>query len=148
MRPKSWYTSMRKESWWLLGALVLLLASIWPMRMLKKLPVHHTALQQQWMQVQTMAQEAARLKAQPINEIDLGADALAQSVKENLGDKASVTRNGDIAVVTLNGLPHAELGRVLNLLRHQAGAQVDQLQLKVQAGAVSGRVELMLPEAL
>lgn len=149
MTQKPWYNAMRNEGWWLLGALLVLLASIWPLRALQKLPAQHAALQQQWMQVQAMAQEASVLQAQPVSTpVDAAADVLSQWIKDNLAGQASVTLVGGTAVITLNGLPYKELGEAIAALRIQVGAQVEQLELQVQSGSVSGRVELILPEAL
>lgn len=140
--------ALRKESWWLLGALIVIVACIWPVRSLQKTVTHQVNASEQWMQVQVLAQEALLLKARlsPAEQV-LSTVNLQSLVEQSLSNKASILRAGDSAVVTLEGIPSQQLVHALNILRQEAQAQVHQVQLHLSDGLVSGRIELQLLEA-
>lgn len=139
---------LRRQSWWLLGALAVVAACIWPVRTLQKLPAQQAALHSEWMKVQVLAQQAKQLKEQSAAVSSVSPSTTLQAlVQQKMAGTATVAIQGDSAVLTLNGLPHAQLAHVLASLRQEALAQIKQLQLREQQGLLNGRMELQLPES-
>jgi len=137
---------LSKESYWLIGALLVLVACIGPLRGLQKNLSQPIRLNEQLMHVQAMAQEAAKLKAQQASFAAAMPVALHVLVEQRLGGKAAVVRTGDTAVVSLSGVPTEQLSGALAAMRQEAAAQILQMQLRVVGGVLHGRIELHLPE--
>lgn len=147
MNPRRMLKEVRVESLWLLGALLVVLAGVWPVRSLQKLPAQQAALQQQWMQVQAMAQEAQQLQAQTLAAPDVVPTSMLPSLVDQwLDGKASVSVAGDSVVLTLQAVPGPLLISALTSARQEVRAQVEHLQVHAVNGNLSGKVELRMPE--
>ena len=132
---------VRPGLWVLLALLAAVLIVVWPLRSWPQLQQRHAAVDQQLLQVQALAAQAAQLRAASRTP----RVPLAEVLQPLLAQGSTLQAQGDVAVLALQAVPAAQWASALERLRLQAGARVQSAQLRVQSGTVSGQVVLQQP---
>lgn len=114
------------------------------LRTLNELPPRIEALDVELQQMQRLAAEARELRSLPTVRNDQSGAAL-QAASTRLGVNARLVLQGDRAVLSVNGVPGAELVRWLGEARSAARARPDEASLSLGATGYSGTITLTLP---
>lgn len=138
--------AVRKEIWCLLAGAAVVAAALWPWSALQKLPPKQQAVDQQLMQVQTLAAQAQHLRSQAKPLVADSRAQLQQTAHRHWGDAGQLAITGNRAVLTLHKVPAAQWVAGLAAMQQSLAVRVDSAQLEmVSGGYVSGRVELQWP---
>lgn len=138
--------AVRQEIKWLCAGAVVAAACIWPWKALQTISAKHHAVDQQLMQVQTLAAQAQQLRSQVKPTTGDSGAQLQQAVHHHWGKAAQLTITGDRAVLTLQSVPATQWVTGLEALQQSVPVRVDSAKLDLLAGGrVSGRVELQWP---
>ena len=146
-----WHTRSTRERQGLWAAALLLactlcwatlVAPAW--RILQQAPAEHRRLDHLTAEMRTLAEEATRLRAEPVAAAE-GASAALQAASTRLARRARLTLKGDRAVFQLDGLSLDELGPWLQELRSGARTRPLEMSLTRSPGGYSGTLVLALP---
>lgn len=124
--------------WWLA------IQPVW--RTWTEVPSQARVLEVQWLQMQQMASDARSLKGQPPVDAAQASTAM-KAATDSLGNKARLSLLGDRATVTLTGVTPEQLSTWLQEVRSAARGRTLKLDLRRDAGGLSGSVLIALPGA-
>lgn len=128
--------------WWILLAPALLT--------LRGAAQQHQRLDAQLQRMQALQLQAQALQKRPQTAPANAANALEQSVRQQLGANAQLQIQGNLATVSIQNLPAEMLAQWLTQVRLHAHATVSQARLKcnpaVSPATWSGSVVLSLPD--
>jgi general secretion pathway protein M len=148
---RAWWQGLAARERMLLavGATVVGLGIVWALllqpawRTLQGAPVERDRLDAQWQAMQRLATEAQQLRATPPVSAQQAAAALS-SATERLGTLASLSLQGERAVVTFNGIGTTALRDWLAEVRAGARARPVEATLTRGAQGYSGTMVLSL----
>lgn len=136
----------------LIGGTALALLLLWTvavqpaLRTLSRAPQQLAQLDVQLQQMQSLAQEAAELRALPVVPAAQGQQAL-QAASTHLGSAARLVVTGDRAVLTLSGVPPEALQAWLLEVRGAARARPVEAKLQRGPNGFSGNIVLAVGAA-
>ncbi len=137
-----------------LAAVALALAALWwlalapALRTVQDAPAQKARLQSQLDAMQAQAAQAKAMQTQPKLGREDTARALADLVRQRLGNTAQVSVQGERAVLTLKGTPAQALAQWLAAARVQSRVAPEQAQLQRSAAGAAlwdGSLVLALP---
>lgn len=134
-----------REVWVLVGAAVVVAGCLWPVSRMRDVEQRHRAVDQQLMQVQSIAAQAQRLRAQQSAPAGRPAELLQTAVASTLGSAATVNVTGDAATLMLQQAEPAKLAQGLEAIRQNTAARFTAARLDMQFGRVTGQVEMQWP---
>ena len=148
---RAWWQALpaRERRLLLLAGIVLALYLLWALavqpawRTLDRAPAELDALELQLQTMQTMAAEAAELRAAPPVNRDQAGTAL-RNATERLGDQGRLTFQGDRAVLTVTGVGTGALRDWLAEARSGARARPVEADLKRAAKGYNGTLVLAI----
>lgn len=133
------------EVWALIGAVVVVAGVVWPWSRMADMHQRHRAADQQLMQVQSIAAQAQRLRAQQSAPAGRPAELLQTAVAGTLGTTATVKVTGDAATLMLQQADPAQLAQGLEAIRQNTAARFTAARLEMQSGRVNGQLEMQWP---
>jgi general secretion pathway protein M len=147
-----WEGMAPRERWLVAAALGLVaLALFWWVALspaistLRAAPAQHVALDAQREQMRSLAAQAKALQSQPKLAYDEALRALQASVKQRLGNSASLSTVGERVTVTIKGASPDALAQWLAQVRSNARAIATEARLTQSPSGWDGSVVLSLP---
>ena len=130
------------EAWVLIGGAVVAVGCLWPWSKMQDMQQRHRAVDQQLMQVQSIATQAQSLRAQQPTHAGRPPDLLQMAVTRTLGTTAKIKVTGDSATLTLQQADPAKLAQGLETIRQNTASKFTAARLEMQSGRVNGHLEL------
>ena len=133
----------RRALW--LAAVTLGLALVWTVavqpawRTIRTAPAQQAALDAAWQKMQREADDTRRLRALPPVAPALAAHTL-RAATDRLGDTATLSLQGERAILTVNGTPGEAIVQWLSEVRQGARARAVEAQLDADGEGYRGRI--------
>lgn len=138
---------MQPQWGWCVGLVVVVLACALPLRKLSQMDARHAVVDQQLLQISTLAAEAAQLQAQAHLPAGDRAEQLRTAVQQALGAQATVHVQEATATLTFSQLPAVTLAQGLEQVRLGGYVRYTAAKMSTQNGLVSGSVDMQLAVA-
>lgn len=144
MKHDAWQ-KISREVWLLVGAAVVAAGCLLPLSRMHDVQQRYRAVDQELMQVQSIAAQAQSLRKLQSAPAGRPAELLQTTVMGTLGSTAFVKVSGDTATLMLQQAEPAKLAQGLVVIRQNTSARFTAARLEMQSGRVNGQLEMQWP---